>query len=162
MDATENSETPKSVVVHDFPWLEADLAKNFGVALTRLAKTRRLNLQQGADWARFGNHVRYTTYAARKTAFDVLGFTEEGVPWLALKPVEPLVCVFKVYSVRAPNPFILLAATGEKGPSGAPVVVRVRVKNKINFRPGMEVRCKHVASDLYELVGHCPRTPGKY
>ena len=162
MDATQNSEMPKSVVTDAFPWLEMDLAKKFGVPVTQLAKARKSSLKEAADWARIGNRIHYTTQAAFKTALDGLGFSEADVTWLAVAPVEPPTSVFKVYSVRVPNPFILLAATGEKSASGAPMLVRVRVKNKINFRPGMDVRVKHTAADLYELVGHCPRTPGKY
>lgn len=161
MDATENFETPKGATTDDFPWLEVDLAKKFGVPLKQLAEWRRHHLLAGGDWARIKRRIHYTIPGARKTAFDFLGLTEALVPWLALKPVEPPTHVFKVYSVRVPNPHILLATSG-LAPSGAPVLVRVRVKSKINFRPGMEVRCKHAAADLYELAGHCPRSPGKY
>jgi len=152
---------PKSVLPDDFPWLEAVLAKNFGLSVHVLAQLRYANLLEDEDWVRVKNRVRYSTLAARKTGLDILGLTEVDLPWLAVVPVEPPTHVFKVYSVRVPNPFILLATSGN-GPTGSPVLLRVRVKTKTNFRPGMDVRVKHVAADLYELVGHCPRTPGKY
>jgi hypothetical protein len=63
--------------------------------------------------------------------------------------------LFKVTARRTTNPHIVMASNGT-------LTVRVRVKTKQNFRPGMVVRCEHVQGDLYNLVGNCPRFPGKY
>jgi hypothetical protein len=157
MDTLKNFETQKG-----FEWLEADLAARFGCPVAQLVKWRGLELVEGKDWERIKRQVHYTASAVKKTALAVAGLREEDLPWLGHpRPPVPPVVTFKVYPMRTLNPHILLAQDGFVA-SGAPRLVRVRVKTKDNFRPGMEVRARHVGGDLYELVGHCPRFPGKY
>jgi hypothetical protein len=40
--------------------------------------------------------------------------------------------------------------------------VRVRVPDSKKFVPGMQMRCRKIEGDLYELVGRGPRYKGKW
>lgn len=54
-----------------------------------------------------------------------------------------------------------LSPRGEKhrGENG---LVRVSVQNNVNFVPGMPIECRHVQADLWELIGRCPRSRGRW
>lgn len=61
-----------------------------------------------------------------------------------------LVCV---RTVR--NPRVVLARDGDKE-------AWVRVRDSKNFRPDMEIRATCIEGEMWELVGRCPRWPGKW
>jgi hypothetical protein len=54
-----------------------------------------------------------------------------------------------------PNRRLLEAYNGDQ-------VVRVRVRDNANFRPKMPLKAKHAGGEFYELLGRCPRFPGRY
>jgi len=62
-------------------------------------------------------------------------------------------------------PGLLLASFEQPAPEGTlflhgrPGWVRVRVQRNRDFRKGMTFAARHVADDLWELVGPCPRYP---
>lgn len=57
------------------------------------------------------------------------------------------------------NPTILRAVVGED-----PKPLTVRVRDNRNFLPGMKLKARSAGpgSDLYHMVGHCPRWRGRY
>lgn len=148
----------------EFPFWEQDLARLFGVPSVELQKIRYANLQEGVNFIRQSNRICYSKNAARATA-ATLNLPLDNLPWLqepdaTVTPrpayAPPAVALLTALPHRTANPHIIMAQN-EKG-----VVVRVRVKNKENFRGGMKVQATLISADYYELVGHCPRYPGKF
>ena len=41
-------------------------------------------------------------------------------------------------------------------------LLRVRVRENKNFVKGMEIQCRHLQADLWEFVGRCPRSRGRW
>jgi len=154
MDASQKIETQKEPLT--FVIAEKDLPGLLGCPPDQPAEVRYL-LEEGRDWQKVGRSIRWTLAAAREYA------TSLGMDWRlvaglgdgAATPAAPVVTVLKTTARKTLNPHILLATDGAQ-------LFRVRVRKKDNFRPGMEVRCTHVGADLYELIGNCPRFPGKY
>jgi hypothetical protein len=57
----------------------------------------------------------------------------------------------------------IVAAVRKNAPAGAAAeVVWVRVRDSSNFRAGMALRARAIGGNLHELVGRCPRYPGKF
>jgi len=161
MSALENSTTQKGELLEKtapdgFPWPEKELAERFGCSPASLQDFREHRMEQGVAWVKYKRHIFWSEFAVRSAA-EALGLVDAELTWLEREKTPAAVTLYKfaVYPRRTMNPHIIMAS----GPKG---LVRVRVKTKDNFRAGMEVRCVHVAGDLFELVGNCPRFPGKY
>lgn len=162
MDSSKIFSTLKGAA--GFPFLENDLAVRLGVPREHLASHRTLALGAGVDFTIHKRRVCYSPFGVKKIA-AALGLQSADLAWLpeadptektpAAPPSVPVVTL-RMLPRKTVNPFIVLAADADGG------VCRVRVKNKVNFRPGMVLRCEHVAADLYTLNGNCPRFPGKY
>lgn len=148
----------------EFPFWEQDLARLFGVPPVELQKIRTLELVEGVNFIRLSNRICYSKNSARSTAV-ALRLPLENLPWLQ-EPATPetpqpaytppALALLTALPHRTANPHIIMAQN-EKG-----VAVRVRVKNKENFRGGMKLQATLISADYYELVGHCPRYPGKF
>jgi len=59
------------------------------------------------------------------------------------------------------NPRILVATLPGAG-KAQDQQVRVKVKSNVNFRPKMKLRARPIDAEFYELVGRCPRYPGRW
>jgi len=81
------------------------------------------------------------------------GRSEGPIPW-EKRPVETL------YVRCCPINRRIVLACHERDLSGP--VLRVKVKDNVNFIPRMELRVKHQEGTLYVLVGRCPRFRGRY
>lgn len=156
MDTEKNFEEAKGDSVFKIP--EKRLVALVGCSPLEVQKAR-YTLTEGFDFKKLGRSYFWTMQAAHAFASGILG--SEAATILELRydalaeagVTEPV--VLTVLRRKTANPHILLATDGSH-------VFRVRVKSKVNFRGDMLVNCKHVQADLYELVGNCPRQPGKY
>ena len=89
-------------------------------------------------------------------------------------PVEPLEPVVEKIAAAVPVARALLDLTVRKVAWNPTIVmawheaeareVRVRVRNNVNFRPGMVLRARapEQADGLWCMEGNCPRWPGRY
>ncbi len=157
MDTAEKFETSKGAHgAEAFPVAEKGLPRLLGCQRDQPAKVRYL-LEESPDRQKVGRSIRWTLAAVREYA------TSRGMDWRLVAglgdgdatPAAPVVTVLKTTACKTLNPHILLATDGAQ-------LLRVRVRKKDNFRPGMEVRCTRVSADLYDLIANCPRFPGKY
>lgn len=149
MDTLENSETTKGF--DGFPFVEADLPAQLGCSREKLAALRNDLLTRNRDFTFHKGRVCLSTFGLTRV-LDALGLPEMIA--LPEKPA-PGPVTFAVHPRKTLHRQILLATDGQR-------VVRVRVHSKENFRPGMKVTCTLIEGDLYQLVGRCPRSPGKY
>ena len=60
------------------------------------------------------------------------------------------------------NRQLLVCYKPDTDPNNPNNLVSVRVRNNINFLPGMRVRAQHVEAGIYNLVGPLPRWRGRY
>ncbi len=162
MSALENSTIPQGAdavgktAPDGFPWFEATVAERLGCSRNSLRAYRLHHFTDDKDFTKHNREIYWSVEAVRAVA-EALGMELGDVSWLSEeKPAPPPVHELKVYPRKTLNPHIIMATHVTLG------IVRVRVKAKVNFRAGMAVRCTHVGGDLFELVGNCPRFPGKY
>jgi len=92
----------------------------------------------------------------------------EGVPMALMVIDRPRGAVVMVVDLQTrhnrniqivmarPSRAIPRACIDEKG------MVRVRVRNNEKFTHGMEMQCRHLQKDLWELIGRCPRYRGRW
>jgi hypothetical protein len=159
----ENTSSDKPV----FYIREASLVGKLNISRNDLLAIRTRLLQEGVHFAKIGRRVMLSEQgfglvakSLEMTAAEAdkaVGYPDQENQKKPAQSANGCITpmLFKVTARKTANPHIVLASNGE-------VIVRVRVKNKENFRPGMVVRCEHVHADLYNLVGNCPRFPGKY
>lgn len=139
-------------------YAEAAIALTVGLTRDEIRTARDRNLEKNVDWQMHGRQVVWTQ-AGLNNAIDLdlvpsadyaIAIVDEkklpGVPDLQELQVK------RVY----PNPRLLLATL----PNGDEV--RVQVKTNLNFRPRMMIKARCVEGTLYQLVGRCPRYPGRY
>jgi hypothetical protein len=140
---------------------EQELSDRLGVSRAILKKMRGELLAD--DWSADGRSIRYT----EEGVAAIVGLLEKnagGEPTLTATVSDALAggpgALVRLTASRKPvNPKILLCHVGEKnaGPE-----VRCRVRSTVNFFRGMVFSAKHVEGTLYELVGRCPRFPGRW
>ena len=150
MDADENFQPPKGT--DKFPWVEADLPTRIGLPREEVAALRKNLLTKNRDYITHKKLICWSVEGLRRV-LDALDLAD--LPAFAKKPAPVRLEVFSVLK-KTLNPRIILATDG----TGR--VVRVRVKSNEKFRPGMALKATHVAADLYQLAGNCPRFVGKY
>jgi len=73
----------------------------------------------------------------------------------AIVHVERPVCEMQVWRTDLKNPRILMALLGG-------VQQRVSVQNSKNFVRGMRIKARRIQSDLWQLIGRCPRYRGRW
>ena len=157
-------------------YYEAKLAKALGISRPEFKKLRKSMLEFEADWQMLGNQVVITEAGIDKlrTYFEA----DSGLTSLRDIPTETMVdhkppngdvelVVKQVY----PNPRLLLCVMAPEDipdkveVSGQTVMdrlVRVRVPRNDNFRPKMTIKARKLSDGFYELVGRCPRYPGRW
>jgi len=158
----ENPQTTKGFYIR-----EASLVGRLNISRTDLLAIRNRLLTEGQHYARVGRRVMLSdegfalvAKSLEMTPAEAHKAAPAGDPKNEKKPAGAAythdVMVYKVSPRATFNPHIVLAVNlvGQ--------LVRVRVKSKTNFRPGMPIKCMQVQGDLYDLVGNCPRFPGKY
>lgn len=148
-----------------FTYVERDLATEFGLAPSIL-KTARKGLGRDIDWAVIRGFISYSEEGRARlmVALKITAKASEAAdpvppppapaeeaPRAAEPVVEELICL-KRYPI---NRRIVEAKRG-------PEVVRVRLRDNVNMRPGMAMRCRQVDGTLWELVQKLPRWPGKW
>jgi len=164
-----------------FRHAERDLAKKLGLGHELLTAARAEHLRRGRDWEMVGGLVQYSDAgqerilaalkiqppaatptppapadSAANTAPKAQKITPAAAPWVAPArgDVRELVCVRvplnrRVVECRSAAP-------------GGPDVAWVRVKDNHNFRAGLRLPARYLEGDRWELVGRCPRWPGKF
>lgn len=141
-----------------FPWAEVGLAKMLGVPRGTLRDLRKI-LQKGVDFEICGKSVQWSEKAAQEAAGHLGASVGAVTPANALldSPVskEPAPAHEFMVLKRATNPHMLQCLDKNSAPAW------VRVPHNDNFRPRMIIRARH-NGNVWELVGRCPRFPGKY
>jgi hypothetical protein len=161
-----------------FPHAERELAAALGIAHDVLKEVRVQRLARATDWELVAGIVRYSA-AGRAKALAALKIAEvPPAPPEAVTPapgeknasarpaagadsaandgppargaVRELVCLGTVRNRR-----VIRARDGARE-------VWVRVKDSKNFRPKLRLPARHLGDDRWELVGRCPRYPGKF
>jgi hypothetical protein len=153
-------------------YYEAKLAKALGISRPEFKKLRKSLLKFEADWQMHGNQVVITEAGIEKLrvyfAAGGIGskYCEIAEAQVDYQPPtgEVELVVKQVY----PNPRLLLcvfpAGHGEPDLDKVPILqqVRVRVPRNDNFKPKMTIKARKLTDGFYELVGRCPRYPGRW
>jgi hypothetical protein len=145
-----------------FPYLESELARRSGLGREAMEVQRKVLLVEGVDFVREKRHVALCYDSATRVlaacgvpASDVEAFLGVVMAPEPKNAAQEAVVLLKVHPRRVINAHVLLVTDGKS-------LFRLRVRNKENFRAGMDVRCEHISGDLYNLIGNAPRFPGKY
>lgn len=147
----------------NFTHTESSVAKRIGLSRQAVRKMRGDLLVKDVDWAKSGSDVRLTDAGLEKLAKNA-ALAVESLPPVAVADGAAMLSVWRVTR----NPHIIEAFAPGTDPALRENIVRVRVKNAANFRrmggdgKPMTFRAVHVQSDLYELVGACPRRVGRW
>lgn len=167
----------------EFKHFEGEVAKRLGVSREEIRSLRMEHLLAGVDWILEKNRVALADSGVEKIAalLSPLTATERAVePTMdlaaaviqeatqaAAEAAGDVPVVLHVWR-QTRNPKIIEAFRPGTDPMLRENVVRVRVKSSENFcRVGgdgkpMELPVVHLQSDLYELVGRCPRRKGRW
>ena len=137
----------------DFPWVENELPAVLGVPLSLLARYRTQGLLEGIHFVRHRRRVCLSNQALALLRHALKLETPKNPP-----PPPPPTVRLKTTPHKTLNPHIIMACLLDDEKA----VMRVRVKSKENFRAWMVIEARHLGADLYELVGNCPRFPGKF
>lgn len=140
-----------------FPHAEVGLAKKMGVRRTVL-RTLRASLKKGEDFEVIGKSVQWSEKAAEQAALT-LGI---ALPTLSEKrvpdsPVNEEPASSERFTVirRTLNPHLVLCQNADR------MLEWVRVPHNRNFTPGLVFNAKKSGA-AWELVGRCPRWPGRW
>lgn len=161
-----------------FVYVESLIAEACGVDRKYFKSVRESTLESGRHWDLASNRVVYTLDGVR-LALEALGVVDGDGAEATINRVRaaahvctlnPTPTAVEKYggphtltydleshktSKRWKNPHMLAAKY--QG-----VQVQVRVKDKKNFRPGMELPCHWVHHDFWKLARKCPRWPGRW
>jgi len=138
----------------DFTTRESDVALKFGLSKQTLARVRKRHLTRGEHWEQQPGFPILYTQSGIDLAASVFNINHKvEVQHNGHEPEE-----LTVDWANFPNNRILRAKTSEKR------VVHVRVKNNVNFVPGMTIRAKQHAgnNNVYEYIGRYPRFRGRF
>jgi len=159
----------------EFEHAERELAERLGVRQEVLKRIRKRRMKRGTHFDLVKGAIRYAEAGVAIVQQELgAGGAKKGAPrgeeqavrddrrwrrvFLLPRRAESLrarverVAVFKK-TFRNPH-IIQCECQGE--------LIRVRVRDNRNFRKGMEVPCRQVKGDLYELTRRCPRWPGRW
>jgi hypothetical protein len=169
---------------------ESALATRLGVARDLLRELRDEALEHGPDWGTHKRVIFYTESGVKKIEVALAqraGMASAGpqpdagtephpqAPPSAAAPItasaipekKPSAArareVLVVVAVpKNPHSPVILARlkTGEVPKPGHEL--RVRVRHTLNFRAGMEMNCVHDQGAVWDLIGNCPRWPGRW
>lgn len=163
-----------------FTILEKDLCERIGINRDIFREFRLKHLTEYADWEINAGQVFLSEDAAKKTLRHIeLQITQDTPQDMSSSgkasthPSEPLMGALKQSALFPDekrqvslmvctlyrNPRIIGALNPEDPDKK---VLRVRVKNSKNFIKGMKIPCRHVKNDLWDLVGRCPRSRGRW
>jgi hypothetical protein len=140
---------------------EGDLALELGLTRETMASLRREHLLDGRDWQLVGKKVWLGPAAVKRLKEKVGCLDSPGqknghgeAPSAIAEPVELV--------IRSVPRNIHIVVCEKKEGDGE--LVRVRVRSNANFLPGMEIRgMPHPDySDVFDLVGRCPRQRGRW
>lgn len=149
----------------NFTHTEASVAERFGLSRQAVRKMRTDLLVKDVDWEKTRGEVHISDAGLEKLAKNAALAVESLPP--AADSTEKGAAVLSVWRVTR-NPHIIEAFVPGTDPALRVNIVRVRVKNAAHFRrtggdgKPMTFRAVHVQSDLYELVGACPRRVGRW
>jgi hypothetical protein len=146
---------------------EGDLALELGLTRETMASLRREHLQEGVDWTLNAKKVWLVPAAAERLKAQLgcpdlpAGKNGHGeAPGAKAEPVELVVRLIprNIHIVVCEK-----KEDGDRGDFGAGLV-RVRVRSNANFLPGMQIRAMPHPdySDVFDLVGRCPRQRGRW
>jgi hypothetical protein len=150
-----------------------------GICRNEARRIRKSILVEGVEWSNATGKVLWTDAALKKAREHLLKTphsepqapavssaektaADSNSPTCAVPDpataetviTEPEMVLVKMVR-RVANPNIVL---GE----AAGAVVRVRVRSAEKLTPGMEMPCRHIDGDLYELACRCPRWRGRF
>lgn len=170
----------------NFKIWQSHLGALLGLSIEELRRRRKKCLVEGVDWIRDGNRVLLTDEAVQKIRAECAlpeplpgpeksADQHEAAPGqkngaggglsrepLRLGPGLRLQTELVVYRTVM-NRQVLEAHEEGADPSDRRNLVRVRVRDSVNFVRGMRVRVRFVQEpDLFEHVGRLPRWKGKY
>lgn len=140
------------------PIAEADLAQELGISREDIRALRTEYFTEGRDWHREKNKVVLYAPEAAEALRKKIGAEQADE---ALRAALAIVHTLVVFQVPLRNPHIV---TAQKKEGGGGAVLRVRVRNNVNFLPGMEIKAKRDAQypDVFVLEGRCPRFRGRW
>ena len=147
-------------------YYEAKLAKALGISRPEFKKLRKSYLKFEDDWQMLGNQVVITEAGLVKlsvhfAAVGIIG-SQTGIPETQVDYKPPTGEVNLVVKQVYPNPRLLLCTSIGAIAGQMPEQVRVRVPRNDNFRPKMTIKAHKLSDGFYELVGRCPRYPGRW
>jgi|GEM_PF-1302735 len=145
-----------------FPFDECDVAERVGLARDLIRKIRQEKMTEGVHWILKKKRVFLSAPALKLLADRIDASIEPPTQEVSPEPAnaknEAVLCAW----MSPTNTRILEAYVKGTDPKKRENIVRVRVKSNINFTRGLEFKAKHVQADLYDLIGACPRSRGRF
>lgn len=142
-------------------WIaEADAATRLGLARDVMREFRE-GMAEGTDWRKNGRGIEISQeafLAIREKLGAVLA--DDGAEGAQRAADEPDGLVeLEVHHVPKMNVHLLVAKK-----KGQALLVRVRVRNNVNFLPGMKIKARPEGTyeDVFILEGRCPRYRGRW
>jgi hypothetical protein len=139
-----------------FEHAEKALSQATGIRRHAFKEVRR-ELKEGLDWAMEGGKVMFSTIGMQKALriLSPVGEDETEGPALVAKPLEapPATVQALVWGFPKNTRIMDGLLEGER--------IRIRVKDRTNFRREMLVPVRQVEGTLYEFAGRYPRRPGR-
>ena len=145
---------------------EGRVAAEFGVSRPKISALRRKHLQLGAEWTMDGNAVVLTAagLARMKDLLKARGVTAlppKDAPELKETPLAGPPERLKVAVARlCPNKKLMMCRRVADGPDA--VALLVRVKENLNFMPGMLLEVVNTGPNAWQFTGRLPRRKGRW
>lgn len=140
---------------------EADLSERLGLNRRSVSELRGQELLQGVDFVKIGRARFYCEAGVKKMAAFLSngGASDALMPSAGLSEASPAAQLFNFTVRRKAANTKVLECRDEAGKT-----VLVRVRDSLNFLPGMPVSAKPYGDlhNVYEFAGPYPRFRGKY
>lgn len=145
---------------------EVNVARELGVARPVVSKLRRRHLLEGEHWSMRGNAVVLTAsgLARIKDLLLARGLTAAARPTPPESKETPKAGPPERVKMRVarlcPNVRLLVCQSIADGPDA--VARLVRVKENVNFMPGMVLEAVSAGANLWQFTGRMPRRKGRW
>lgn len=148
---------------------ESGVCSRLGLNKDELRAIRRSALTEGADWIQHKKRICYSQAGVEKVAAVVGGQAstlEQKAAGSAIAQeiaaIKEPVLVEVLVLRQTRHKQILEGYFPDTDPNDIAKRIRIRVRDGRNFTKGMAVRVEHLGADLYQLVGRCPRSKGRW
>lgn len=179
--SAEKNAAPGAVNAARFTIKETKLMGQLGAHRDRIRELRHAFLKQGEHWELIGNRVMLSEAGAeilrQKKSAALPAPEKNAAPSPASNAAQPQ-CVkglltfppsakpfdgtLIAWAMPKINQRVLIAYRPGTDPLNPLNLVPVRVASNVNFMRGDQITARQVSSDVFDLVGPCPRVRGEF